>query len=40
MRASKARAAHSTPADSTPAVDAFMASLAHPHKAEIWIKFV
>ena len=35
MPASKPRTAHSTSADSTSAVDAFMASLVHPHKAEI-----
>lgn len=35
MPTAKSRPVHSTPADSTSAVDAFMASLAHPHKAEI-----
>jgi len=32
---SKPKAAHATPADSTSAVEAFMAVLVHPHKAEI-----
>ena len=35
MPAAKPKASHSTPADSTSAVDAFMASLVHPHKVEI-----
>lgn len=35
MPAAKPKAAHSTPADSTSAVDAFMASLVHPYKVEI-----
>lgn len=35
MPAAKLKVAHSTPADSTAAVDAFMAALVHPHKAEI-----
>ena len=29
------KAVHATPADSTPAVDVFMASLVHPHKGGI-----
>lgn len=35
MPTAKLKVAHSTPADSTAAVDAFMSSLVHPHKAEI-----
>ena len=35
MPAAKPKVAHSTPADSATAVDAFMAALVHPHKAEI-----
>ena len=35
MAASGPRAAHATPADSTAAVEEFMAALAHPQKAEI-----
>ncbi|WP_217647864.1 DUF1801 domain-containing protein [Dokdonella immobilis] len=33
--AAKPKVAHSTPADSSAAVDAFMAELVHPHKSEI-----
>lgn len=35
MPAAKPKPAHSTPADSSAAVDAFMAELVHPHKPEI-----
>lgn len=35
MPAEKPKVAHSTPADSSAAVDAFMAGLVHPHKPEI-----
>ena len=35
MPTGKRKIAHPTPADSTAAVDAFMAALLHPHKAEI-----